>query len=87
LLSYKIDFNGKEYAPFFSIMICPTLESMLIYFPKIFLPNIMAKRNSTIKMKNRTFAIEAAPAAIPVNPKIAAMIAITKNITAYLSIK
>ena len=59
----------------------------MIYLPKIFAPNIIVKRNNTIKMKNRTFAMEAAPAAIPVNPKIAAMMAIIKNITAYLSIK
>ena len=32
-------------------------------------------------MKNKTFAIEAAPSAIPPNPNIAAMIAITKKIT------
>jgi hypothetical protein len=32
-------------------------------------------------MKNNTFAIDAAPSAIPPNPKIAAMIAITKKIT------
>ena len=32
------------------------------------------------KMKNNTFAIEAAPAAMPPNPKMAAIMAITKNI-------
>lgn len=32
-------------------------------------------------MKNNTFAIEAAPSAIPPKPNIAAMIAITKKIT------
>ncbi len=36
-------------------------------------------KNKTIKMKNKTFAMEAAPAAIPPNPKIAAMIATIKN--------
>ncbi len=35
---------------------------------------------------NRNFAIDAAPAAIPVNPKIAATIAITKNTADHLSI-
>jgi hypothetical protein len=40
----------------------------------------------TRKIKNNTLAIEAAPAAIPVKPKIPAMIAITKKIAAHLSI-
>ena len=44
------------------------------------------RRNNTMKIKNRTFAIEAAPAAIPVNPKIAATIAMIKKIAAHLSI-
>ena len=37
-------------------------------------------------MKKRTFAMLAAPAAIPPNPKIAAMIAITKKIAAHFNI-
>ena len=37
-------------------------------------------------MKNNTLAMDAAPAAMPVKPKIAAMIAITIKITAHLSI-
>jgi hypothetical protein len=40
----------------------------------------------TIKIKKRTLAIAAAPDAISVNPKIAATIAITKNIAAHLNI-
>jgi hypothetical protein len=40
-----------------------------------------------MKMKNKTFAIEAAPAAIPKNPKIPAIIAITKKIIVQRSIK
>jgi hypothetical protein len=42
-------------------------------------PPSNATRNSTRKMKNRTFAIPAAATAIPPKPKIAAMIAIMKN--------
>jgi hypothetical protein len=57
-----------------------------IYFPNSFAPNIMVKRNRTKKIKNNTFAIEAAPTAIPVKPNIAAMIAITTKIIAHLSI-
>lgn len=38
-----------------------------------------------MKIKNNTFAIEAAPAAIPVKPNTAAMIAITTKIIAHLS--
>ena len=56
------------------------------YFPKIFAPNSNVKTNKTIKIKNKTLAMEAAPAAIPVKPKIAAMIAITTKISAHLSI-
>lgn len=39
-----------------------------------------------MKIKNKTLAIEAAPAAIPVKPNMAAIIAITMKITAHLSI-
>jgi hypothetical protein len=39
-----------------------------------------------MKIKNRTFAIEAAPAAIPPNPKTAAIIATTRNITVHRNI-
>jgi hypothetical protein len=44
------------------------------------LPPIKDSRNSTIKMKNKTLAMEAAPAAMPKNPKIPAMIAMIKKI-------
>jgi hypothetical protein len=57
-----------------------------IYFPKSFAPNIKVKTNKTRQIKNRTLAIEAAPAANPPNPKIAAMMAIIKKIAAHLSI-
>lgn len=46
----------------------------------------MAITKSARKIKKSTFAISAAPSAIPPNPKIAAMIAITKNITDQRSI-
>jgi hypothetical protein len=41
---------------------------------------------STKKIKNNILAMEAAPAAIPVKPNIAATIAIIKKIAAHLSI-
>jgi hypothetical protein len=44
-------------------------------------------RNKIIKMKNRILAMEAAPAAIPVKPKMAAIIATTRNITVQRSIE
>jgi len=50
------------------------------------LPKIKDRRNSTIKIKNRTFAIDAAPAAIPPNPNTAAIIATTRNITVQRNI-
>lgn len=56
------------------------------YFPKIFAPNINVSINKTRKIKNNTLAIEAAPAAIPVKPNMAAMIAMTTKMTAHLSI-
>ena len=51
-----------------------------IYFFNI--PAITEIINRTTKMKNRTLAIDAAPAAIPVKPNTAATIAIIKKITA-----
>ena len=38
-------------------------------------------------MKNRILAMEAAPAAIPVKPKMAAIIATTRNMTVQRSIE
>jgi hypothetical protein len=43
--------------------------------------------NNTMKMKNKILAMEAAPAATPPNPKIAAIIATIRNITDQRSIK
>jgi hypothetical protein len=56
------------------------------YLPKIFDPKIKTIINKTRKIKNNTLAIEAAPAAMPVKPNIAATMAIIKNIAAHLSI-
>jgi hypothetical protein len=54
------------------------------YFGEIFystdLPLINDKINKTIKIKNKIFAIPAAPAAMPPNPNIAAIIATTRKI-------
>jgi len=50
-------------------------------------PRIKNIRNIITNNPNRNFAIDAAPSAIPVNPKIAAIIAITKNTADHLSIK
>jgi hypothetical protein len=49
-------------------------------------PKMRVRTNRTTKIKNRTFAIPAAPAEIPVNPKRPAMIATTKNIKAQRNI-
>ena len=48
---------------------------------------IKAMINRTIKIKNRICAIPDAAPAIPPNPKMAAMIAITKSSKAQLSIE
>ena len=47
---------------------------------KVDLPLIKESRNSTKKIKNKILAIPAAPAAMPPNPNIAAIIAITRNV-------
>ena len=44
------------------------------------LPPIKESRNNTRKIKNNTLATPAADAAIPPNPNIAAMIAMTRKI-------
>ena len=59
---------------------------MYYFFPNNLAPNNKTKINSTKKIKNRILAIDAAPAAMPVNPKSAAIIAITKKMAAHLSI-
>ena len=44
------------------------------------------KRNNTMNTKNRILAIEAAPAAMPPNPKTAAIIATIRNMTVQRNI-
>lgn len=56
------------------------------YYLKTLPPNISVNTNNTMKIQNNTFAIEAAPAAIPPKPNMAAIIAITTKIMAHLSI-
>ncbi|RAJ79261.1 hypothetical protein CLV59_106322 [Chitinophaga dinghuensis] len=55
-----------------------------IYF--LIAPAIKEITNITRKIKNRIFAMDAAPAAIPVKPKIAATIATTKKINVQRNI-
>ena len=50
-------------------------------------PKTSESTNSTRKIKNKTFATEAAPAAIPPNPKIAATIAIIRKVTVQRNIR
>jgi hypothetical protein len=50
-------------------------------------PKTNESTNSTKKIKNKTFAIDAAPAAMPPNPKIAATIAIIRNVTVQRNIR
>ncbi len=54
-------------------------------FPKDF-PNNSDRTNRIRKIKNKTLAIPAAPAATPPNPNNAAISAITKNVTVQRSI-
>ena len=57
------------------------------YRLKILAPNKIAITKSARNIKNSTFAISAAPSAMPPKPKMAAMTAMTKNITDQRSIK
>ena len=50
------------------------------------LPAMIDSKNNTIKMKKRIFAIDAAPAAIPPKPNIAAMMATIKKMTVQRNI-
>ena len=52
----------------------------------LLLPNNKLNTNNTKKIKNKILAIEAAPEAIPPNPKMAAIIATTKKITVQRNI-
>ena len=61
------------------------LYNTVYFLPKIFAPSNKTKTNNTRKIKNKTLATAAAPAAIPVKPKTAAIIAITKNMAAHFS--
>jgi hypothetical protein len=73
-------------------------ENPLIYVNGFFLININSGRhlltdpvmrditNKTRKIKNKTLAIPAAPDAIPPNPKIAATMAMIRNVTVHRSI-
>jgi hypothetical protein len=54
---------------------------------KILAPNTNESTNNTRKIKNNTFAIDAAPVAIPPNPNNAATSAITRNVIVQRNIK
>ena len=69
-----------------TVIFCCTDRAFRIYFFKIVTPSKKVTRTIAIKIKNRTLAIDAAPSAIPENPKIAATIAITRKIADHLSI-
>jgi len=51
------------------------------------IPNIRVRANNIAKIVNRNLAIEAAPSDIPVKPKIAAIIAMTKKIADHFNIR
>ena len=56
------------------------------YTSVVLLPEIRLRINNTKKIKNKTLAIPAAPAATPPKPKMAAMMATTKKITVQRNI-
>jgi len=53
---------------------------LMFYFLNSFAPKISVNKNNTRKMKKSTFAIDAAPAEIPVKPNNPATMATTRNI-------
>ena len=66
---------------------CTNRVGLKIYFDlNIVTPNRKLITTSTTNTKKIVFAMEAAPASIPVNPNIPAIIAITKNISVHLNI-
>ena len=61
-------------------------NNLIYYTSVVLLPEIRLRTNNTKKIKNKTLAIPAAPAATPPKPKMAAMIAITRKITVQRNI-
>ena len=61
-------------------------HALYLHLLKMLAPKTSDSTKSTKKIKNNTLAIEAAPAAIPPNPKIAATIAIIRNVTVQRNI-
>ena len=59
---------------------------MPIYFLKTVNASIALPIRSTRKIKKMVLAMDAAPAAIPVKPKIAATIAITRKMAVHFNI-
>jgi hypothetical protein len=64
-----------------------TLHILYRHLLKMLAPNTSDSTKSTKKIKNKTFAIEAAPSAIPPNPKMAATIAMIRNVTVQRNIE
>jgi hypothetical protein len=58
----------------------------MTYFLKIVSPSTKAKTHNPRNIANKTFAIEAAPSEMPVNPNIAATIAIRKKVADHFNI-
>lgn len=85
---------------FFLLLLCSTTSSVSLYcrsrkdadynlfidYGVLVLPMMSDNRNNTIKIKNRILAMLAAPAAIPPNPKIAAIRATIKKMTVQRNI-
>ena len=72
--------------PYLKVGIDAHRAAKLLYDLKIVIPKMRTINHTDINMKNRIFAISAAPAAIPVKPRTPAIIAIIKNKNDHLSI-
>jgi hypothetical protein len=67
-------------------LIIPINNSACYFLEKRDPPNTNAPIKRTRKIKNNILAIDAAPAAMPVKPNTAAIIAIMKNVAAHFNI-
>ena len=65
---------------------CGGPDNTVKSYSTVLLPNKRERTNKTRKMKNKTLAMPAAPAAMPPNPKMAAIMATIRKMTVQRNI-
>jgi hypothetical protein len=78
--------SARGYLQFFVMNFAYSTLLDYQFFLKIVTPSIAVITTRARNIKNNTLATDVAPAAMPVKPKIAAIIAITKKIAAHFNI-